>query len=1142
MQINIKDRQHRLLSPINILGALLKFSCLLLLLTLSACNSGNSQSGSPSGSLQMDTVATVPVLANKATTTVIYIHNTSNLVIDNISYSVANNIAKSASNGFSLNQKSCTSIAAHGACALEFTTPELSAKDGNVQGSALIRANFMQDGKASYSQQLINYTLLPVQSGLNISSDIRLKANQYGTVYVYAESGNYDLQTIDNNNPQIRETTRSSQTLTSPQVVAVELSAGAINQTQNVRLNLNYKNQTTKNITNSQFSINATPTTNGAILTSGQLPILNTTQSTSGQMLIYNSGNQSTTLGAISGTNSINIVNAGSNRCISNSTNLAAGGSCIVYFTVPQAGNSGTISITYGASQLIQTVTWYNSINEALLQMVASPSTVSFNQGSNSESVTITAVNIGGYELSGMSIPPATNPDGGSATATTSTALSCKDSNNNSTGANLPVGGSCSYKVILTDSVAEANKNLLLKIGGNYITSSGGATYQRSTAISYTSTTIVAPTVTILTTPNPVGSVMMSNAFKFTATISGTGSSTVTAVLANPAFGIITSSPGTCSLSTAGITSCSFTVLTTWDSNLANNFSSATQVNITASGGANLIGNPISYVLTTSPAYLPQTGQTPESPISTSSLSGADGATYSGIAWAYNGNSALTPATRFQAVDGGCAIKDSLTGLVWLKDPSIIAASNWNDGLNTISTGTWCSKTAGSWRMPNLNELLSIINYSSSSSATWLETQGFTNLLTNKSYWTSSTFANLNTNAWYVSIVSGITNANQKDSGSNFLWPVYTDSGSGYLAEPLQTGQTQTLPIAAPAGSDGALQEGIAWPSTRFVADATGNCLTDNLTGLTWVGDLTTVNDGNPFDTWNGGLTSAANGNWCGYTDWRMPNIVELRSLINFAYANPALWLMYGSGSVGSPNCDGACFSGIDPDGSYAYMTSSTFAGDTANLWYVYFSDGTIDHTPKNDPVTQWLALWPVRGGYVEKPLPLVIFLSSTTRNANLGGVIGADQACQADPKNSGAIAGTYKALIVTNNSADYVRRACTNANCSDPSENINWVLKPNTTYYKEDMVTPLFTTNSAGIYNYNLGNMPNSLTTNTNDRSLTGLNADWTSASNNCSNWTVSVGSTSTRGGPGRKDNTFIYVSNSGSCNTASYLMCVKQ
>jgi len=136
---------------------------------------------------------------------------------------------------------------------------------------------------------------------------------------------------------------------------------------------------------------------------------------------------------------------------------------------------------------------------------------------------------------------------------------------------------------------------------------------------------------------------------------------------------------------------------------------------------------------------------------------------------------------------------------------------------------------------------------------------------------------------------------------------LYVSSNAANVALVPQTGQTATLPLTAPPNSDGALQKGAAWPTPRFVQDASGNCITDNLTGLMWVKDLNTVNGNHPSN-WSTALTTANNGSWCGYSDWRMPNINELRSLVNYGYANQANWLMYGNGSSGSPACSGACF------------------------------------------------------------------------------------------------------------------------------------------------------------------------------------------------------------------------------------------
>jgi len=187
---------------------------------------------------------------------------------------------------------------------------------------------------------------------------------------------------------------------------------------------------------------------------------------------------------------------------------------------------------------------------------------------------------------------------------------------------------------------------------------------------------------------------------------------------------------------------------------------------------------------------------------------------------------------------------------------------------------------------------------------------------------------------------------------------LYISSNANNVALVPQTGQTSTVPInPAPTGSDGALQKGKAWPTTRFVLDARGNCITDTLTGLMWVKDLNTVNGGNPLN-WSTALTTANNGTWCGYDDWRVPNINELNSLVNYAYASQANWLMYGSGSLGSPACNGACFVNIQV---MTYCWSSSSSADNPNIaWDVSMSSGYISFSNKSSSGNQ---LFPVRGG-----------------------------------------------------------------------------------------------------------------------------------------------------------------------------------
>ncbi len=743
---------------------LTKFSYLFLL-ALSACNGDNLQNAKPSGSLQIDRAATVPVLADTATTTVIYIHNTSDREINNISYNVVDNNASSGTAGFSLNPQFCHRIAAHASCALEFTTPQLSAKGGDVQGSAMIRANFILEGKASYSQQLINYTLFSASSGLNISSDVSLQTKQNGVIYLYAASESYSLQAIQSDSTQIRESQRSSQTLNARHIVAIELVSAEINTEQNVKLKLDYQNQIRKSTNSSQFSVNVTPVTNGAILTSGQMPILNTTQSTAGEMLIYNSGNQAVTIGSITGNNGISISSSGSERCVSNMTNLAAGGSCTVYFTVPQQGNTGAIVIAYGSNQLTQSVTWYNSINDALLQMVANPNSVSFSQGDTSSPLMVTVINIGGYDLTAMSMPTATNPDGGSATTITSSALSCKSSSNLPTGTDLPVGGSCTYALTLADTIAEANKTMLLKIGGNYTGSGGVVIYQRAIAISYTSVSIGRTIAISNLTGNIPANVMGTTAITFSATISGSGSSTLSASLTNSLTGTIVSDPSPCALDTAGTRSCNFSIIpwyTGFDNSvlgLANYdpfMPTDTRIELFATNSATISGsgvtnNKISYSITIPYVYL----AAPEE--------GASSPTNVGITWGAGG--ATVVPTRFESgtqaggaacQSGQAVVVDKLTDLMWVKAPTNITYGWANAQIAPAIPATYCGYT--DWRLPTINELLSLINYgilkNSRTAAEWLNSNGFSNVQQN-GYWSSTRYDT--EYSWGVSFFIGNT-------------------------------------------------------------------------------------------------------------------------------------------------------------------------------------------------------------------------------------------------------------------------------------------------------------------------------------------------------------------------------------------------
>jgi len=112
-----------------------------------------------------------------------------------------------------------------------------------------------------------------------------------------------------------------------------------------------------------------------------------------------------------------------------------------------------------------------------------------------------------------------------------------------------------------------------------------------------------------------------------------------------------------------------------------------------------------------------------------------------GVAW---------PSPRFTD-NSNETVTDNLTGLVWAKSPLANTAS-W-----TIALSNTDNLTLGGhddWRLPNINELESLVNAQEPHQATWLNTQGFTNVLSNY-YWSSTTLTQDTTRAFYVPMGNG---------------------------------------------------------------------------------------------------------------------------------------------------------------------------------------------------------------------------------------------------------------------------------------------------------------------------------------------------------------------------------------------------
>jgi hypothetical protein len=164
------------------------------------------------------------------------------------------------------------------------------------------------------------------------------------------------------------------------------------------------------------------------------------------------------------------------------------------------------------------------------------------------------------------------------------------------------------------------------------------------------------------------------------------------------------------------------------------------------------------------------------------------------------------------------------------------------------------------------------------------------------------------------------------------------------------------------------------------------------------------------------------------------------------------------------------------------------------------------------------------------------IFVTMGNYDGNLGGAAGADTICRndaANPKGSGN--GSWKAMLSGGG-----RRACSNSGCTSAAENIDWVMRPNTPYYRPSGEL-IAVTNSAGIFIFNT---PNAVST-TAVGVWTGLDATWKPDSGGlyCDDWlSNSNWSDSSIGFADSNSVTMIAYSTNIPCNIAYPLYCVEQ
>ena len=126
---------------------------------------------------------------------------------------------------------------------------------------------------------------------------------------------------------------------------------------------------------------------------------------------------------------------------------------------------------------------------------------------------------------------------------------------------------------------------------------------------------------------------------------------------------------------------------------------------------------------------------------------------------------------RFASNPDG-TVKDNLTGLIWLTNANCFGDQDWASAIASTQTlasgacGLTDGSTAGAWRLPNLNELLSLVDWGQTTSLP----PGHPFLNVRPGYWSSTPY-NSSQFVWiYRPLLQQTTNASRQ----SFLtaWPV----------------------------------------------------------------------------------------------------------------------------------------------------------------------------------------------------------------------------------------------------------------------------------------------------------------------------------------------------------------------------------
>ena len=125
------------------------------------------------------------------------------------------------------------------------------------------------------------------------------------------------------------------------------------------------------------------------------------------------------------------------------------------------------------------------------------------------------------------------------------------------------------------------------------------------------------------------------------------------------------------------------------------------------------------------------------------------------------------------------------------------------------------------------------------------------------------------------------------------------------------------------------IHNGAAWGGTE-----TSSVTVDNRTGLMWVTNTDDYNGGNYVSSgtyaWESALAKCESLTYAGFADWRLPNIKELVSIVDYSRQSPSINKAYF----------------LNTQSNY-YWSSTTYMPSGSYARLVYFGDGYVDSSNK---------------------------------------------------------------------------------------------------------------------------------------------------------------------------------------------------